>query len=395
RRRRSGNLDPRQRRQGRCVDQSGRRAGHHPGHAQASLYRPGSGACRTAVRRPRSARTQYPRPAGSGHRRAHAAGGCGVPPLPAPGPRPLQPPRQAGAPAHHRRRHRAGQGPDRKDCRSVGASGAQLDRPRSGNARCAPRLRQGRDRHDYLGGLASGRPYRDRSQRRRPWPQSRQDPGKSGRTRHRRAGQPDRCAGVGSDLRTGLLHRRCSDRPVRPWRGHGRGPPQHPGPGWRSAAGKQRRQRYPRADPPAADPGHPRRHDRVGGRRNPDPAAGLRARSTAAGTGRHPLDGRRRPGTAGPRRIPADPVAHRLLRLRRAAVLAGTAGGGGRRRWPEDRAGSGRTARPATGGGQEHREQLPPHPGRVRRHHPGRWTGLADRGHRWTGALAARAAGRL
>jgi two-component system chemotaxis sensor kinase CheA len=39
------------------------------------------------------------------------------------------------------------------------------------------------------------------------------------------------------------------------------------------------RRRHPHADPPAADPGHPRRHDRVGGRRNPDPAAGLRARA--------------------------------------------------------------------------------------------------------------------
>jgi HPt (histidine-containing phosphotransfer) domain-containing protein len=31
------NLDPRQRRQGRCADQPGRRTGHHPGHAQAGL----------------------------------------------------------------------------------------------------------------------------------------------------------------------------------------------------------------------------------------------------------------------------------------------------------------------------------------------------------------------
>ena len=89
---------------------------------------------------------------------------------------------------------------------------------------------------------------------------------KAARARPERARQPHRRAGLGPDLPAGLLHRRCRHRSVRPWRGHGRGPPQHPGAGRRSAAGKQGRQRHPRADPAAADPGHPRRHDRGGGR---------------------------------------------------------------------------------------------------------------------------------
>ena len=49
---RSGNLDPRQRRQGRCADQPGRRTGHHPCHAQAGLARAGPGPRREPVRRP-------------------------------------------------------------------------------------------------------------------------------------------------------------------------------------------------------------------------------------------------------------------------------------------------------------------------------------------------------
>ena len=48
----SGDLDPRQRRQGRCADQPGRRAGHHPGHAQAGLACAGPGPRREPVRRP-------------------------------------------------------------------------------------------------------------------------------------------------------------------------------------------------------------------------------------------------------------------------------------------------------------------------------------------------------
>ncbi len=186
---------------------------------------------RTPVRRPGPAGAQHPRPAGSRHRRAHAAGGRRVPPLPPPGPRPVRAPGQAGAPAHHRRRHRTGQGPDRTHRRSAGAPGPQLDRPWPGNARCARAGRQGRDRHHHPGGLAPGRAHRHRSQRRWPRPESRTHPGQGRRTRPGRAREPHRRAGLGPDLPARLLHRRSGHRPVRTRRGHGRGPPQHPGAG--------------------------------------------------------------------------------------------------------------------------------------------------------------------
>ena len=139
-------VDPRQRRHARTSDDHGLRAGVDPQPASGNLppqrgHRV-QGAAAAAVQRHRRA-------AGRRHEDADAADRQCLAEAAAHRPRPKRRTRQADRARDARRRHRARPPGARPDQGSVDAHGAQLRRPRPGDAGRAAGLRQGRAGHHH------------------------------------------------------------------------------------------------------------------------------------------------------------------------------------------------------------------------------------------------------
>ena len=118
-------------------------------------------------------------------------------------------------------------------------------------------------------------------------------------------GQPERQRGLEPDLCARLLYRRGAQRCLGPRCRHGRGEEEHQCAGWHGRDRFGRGPGHERQGAAAADAGHHRRHDRVGGRRLLHPAAGFGDR-VLAGSARHDQDpGRQHPPGGGARRLPA------------------------------------------------------------------------------------------
>ena len=109
---------------------------------------------------------------------------------------------------------------------SADAHGAQLRRPRAGDAGRAPRRRQAGDRAYHAERLPRGRSHHHRDRRRRPRAGDRSDPRQGAGQRpglRGRTGGDDRGADPSLHLPRRVLHRRDGHRGVRPRRRHGRG----------------------------------------------------------------------------------------------------------------------------------------------------------------------------
>jgi HPt (histidine-containing phosphotransfer) domain-containing protein len=132
-------VDPRRPRQGRPRRQHGRRAGHHPVHADPADGRdPARPLCRAGARA-RSAGPDHAGPAGFGHGHPRPAGQVGVLAHAAPRARAGDQDRQEDTPRDHRREHRDRQDDHRAAFRSAHPHDPQLVRPRHREPRDPPR----------------------------------------------------------------------------------------------------------------------------------------------------------------------------------------------------------------------------------------------------------------
>ena len=167
-------VDPRQRRHARTSDDHGLRAGADPQPAAGDLppqrgHRV-QGAAAAALQRHRRA-------AGRRHEDADAADRQCLAEAAAHRPRPLRRTRQADRTRDARRRHRTRPPGARPDQGSADAHGAQLRRPRPGDAGRAAGLGQGRAGHHPSLRLSRGRPHHHLHRRQWPRAQHRADQG--------------------------------------------------------------------------------------------------------------------------------------------------------------------------------------------------------------------------
>ena len=170
-------VDPRQRGHAGTSDDHGLRAGADPQPAPGNLppqrgHRV-QGAAAAALQRHR-------RTAGRRHEDADAADRQRLAEAAAHRPRPLRRTRQADRTGDARRRHRARPPGARPDQGSADAHGAQLRRPRPGDAGRAAGLRQGRAGHHPAVRLSRGRPHHHLHRRQWPRAQHRADQGQGG-----------------------------------------------------------------------------------------------------------------------------------------------------------------------------------------------------------------------